>query len=196
MDQEIFAISFARSGPLATPVVGPYPAGNDDFIIGPENRLAGAVITQWCAEGRGCYSPVMLWGASGTGKSHLVRNFAQARDNLVCVQAADFAREYAAATATSAVATEAVAKFQTRYRMAELFVLEDLTELSGHPGVLAELQHTLDFLELREVPVLITSRLPLAEIKGLPPALRSRLSSGLVTSLVRRPESGKSFSSE
>ena len=59
-------------------------------------------------------------------------------------------------------------------------MLEDLTELSGHPGALDELSQLLDALEVRQAAVLITSRSPLADIKGLPAGLRSRLAGGLI----------------
>jgi chromosomal replication initiator protein len=121
---------------------------------------------------------VVLCGPSGTGKSHLALGVASARSNSLCVHGADFARQLAAA-----VDSENVAEFQFRYRTADLLVLEDLTQLSGRRAALLELQHTLDALEAREAQAVITCRVPLSELKGLPAALRSRLNGGLVARL-------------
>ena len=186
VDQDVFAISFRRGAPPVGQLNGaddrPGAGQPETFICSSENRFSAAVITQLGTDGR--YSPVVLCGASGTGKSHLARALANSHPDAIYLQAADFAREYAAAV-TNSVFSEATDEGirHTRWASATLFVLEDLTELSGHPGALAELSRVLDALEVRQAAVLITSRSPLADIKGLPAGLRSRLAAGLIISL-------------
>jgi chromosomal replication initiator protein len=96
----------------------------------------------------------------------------------VCTNAADFARELAAA-----IDGETVAEFQAKHRSADMLVFEDLAQLFGRRAALVEFQHTLDALEAHEAQVIVTSCAPPADISGLPAGLVSRLSSGLVVML-------------
>jgi chromosomal replication initiator protein len=186
VDQDVFAISFRQpASPVARVVRAddrPDSGERDEFLYGPENRLPAAVITQLGTDGR--YSPIFLCGASGTGKSHLAHALASSHAGAVYMQAADFAREHSAAFTKSDSAAAVDESIDLgRWPSAQLFILEDLTELIGHAGAMDELTHLLDAFELREVPVLITSRLPLTEIKSLPADLRSRLAGGLIVTL-------------
>ena len=73
------------------------------------------------------YNPLVLYGPSGTGKSHLAHGLAAAwkarnrRDRVVCTTAVDFARELA-----DAIESQAVEEFRAKYRTADLLVFEDL----------------------------------------------------------------------
>ena len=50
---------------------------SNEFIAGPENRLAAAVV-EWLAAGDGWgYSPVVLYGPSGVGKTLLCEGIAR-----------------------------------------------------------------------------------------------------------------------
>jgi chromosomal replication initiator protein len=177
---EVFAIScgvgaqrFSSPGDAAQ-----QRAADSDFISGPENRLVGTVVRELLKPNAHSYSPVVLCGPSGTGKSHLAQGIAHSRTDAVCTHGAEFARELA-----TAVDRDTVAEFRTRYRTAGMLVLEDLLQMTGRRAALQELQHVLDALEAREAPVVITSRRPPHEVAELPPALRSRLSGGLVVAV-------------
>jgi chromosomal replication initiator protein len=168
----------AASGVASSCAASSDTAGSADFIVGPENRLAGTVARWFLQHDAHWYSPLVLCGPSGTGKSHLAQAIAQSQMDAVCTHGAEFARELA-----TAVDRDAVAEFRTRYRSAGVFVLEDLLQLTGRRAALLELQHLLDVLEDREAPVVITSHRPPAEVAELPPALRSRLSGGLAVAV-------------
>jgi chromosomal replication initiator protein len=179
VESQVFALSLtspavaerANSSPKSTTTRG-------DFIVGPENRLAGQTI-QWLLDRDAhCYSPVVLCGLPGTGKSHLAQGVASSRSDAVCTNAAEFVRELA-----DALENKTVESLRAKYRGAAALVFEDLAQLAGYKAAQQELRHTVDALEAREVPVIITSRLPPAEIAGLPKTLRSRLSGGLVVTV-------------
>jgi chromosomal replication initiator protein len=146
-----------------------------DFIVGPENRLTASTILSLLNQDSTWFSPLVLYGQSGTGKSHLAHCVAQSRSDAVYTTGADFVHELAAA-----VDLNTVAEFRTKYRTAGLLVFEDLLQLAGRRPALQELQCILDIFEAREAPVLITSHQPPADVAELPPSLRSRLSGGLV----------------
>ncbi len=95
------------------------------------------------------YNPLVLFGPSGTGKSHLVAVWRPCgrphdrRRRVVCTTAVDFARELA-----EAIETQAVDEFRGKYRTAALLVFEDLGQLChaevGQAECHEELIHTLD----------------------------------------------------
>lgn len=165
-----------------------------DFIAGPENLLAVSVVQRLLdkpldravdapANGHGhlvAVSPLVLNGVPGSGKSHLAQGLAAEWHKLhpdhrvVCVTAADFARQYA-----QAVDERAMGPWRAIYRDADLWVLEDLTTLATKPAAQTELLHALDAIADRLGLVVVTSRLAPHEIRGLNPALQSRLSAGL-----------------
>ena len=168
------------------------------------------------------FNPLVLYGPSGTGKSHLARGMAaawKARDNVlltvrarksphaereeyntrqrvVCTTAVDFARELA-----EAIDTQAVEEFRAKHREAALLVVEDLgmlaTRKAGKLNAQEELIHTLDALLAEDRWVIVTASAPPAELPGILSALKSRLTGGLTIPL-RRPDgrpAWRSFSS-
>ncbi len=169
MEHEVFAISLTAVRDSAAAA-----GGDSQFIAGPENRLAASAIDWLLHPGQHGYSPLVLHGPSGTGKSHLAQAVARSHNNATCAHAADFARELA-----DAIDTSTVVRWRSKYRSAEMLVFEDLTQIANRPAAQTELLHTLDELAALQVPVVITSRLAPAEIAQFSPALRSRLAAGL-----------------
>jgi chromosomal replication initiator protein len=179
VESQVFALSL--KSPAVAERANSSPRGatmRGDFIVGPENRLAGQTIHWLLDRDAHCYSPVVLCGPPGTGKSHLAQGVASSRSDAVCTNSAEFVRELA-----DALESKTVESLRAKYRGAAALVFEDLAQLAGYKAALQELRHTLDALEAREVPVIITSRLPPAEIASLPKALRSRLCGGLVVTV-------------
>lgn len=141
------------------------------------------------AEGEGAaiqyLSPLVFYGASGTGKSHLVHGLAEAwkrlrpNDSVVLTTASELAQQYA-----EAIDKRDVARWRTPYRSADLFVMEDLFGLSGKSAAQAELLHTLDALAERGAMVVVTSRLPPHDVTNILAGLQSRLVAGLCVPLV------------
>ncbi len=131
------------------------------------------------------YTPLLLYGPHGSGKSHLACGLADwwrpyYPEALVqCLTAADFARNHA-----EALASGHLDKWRSELRAARLFVLEDLGELRGKRAAQQELLHVLDALADREALVVVTARSLPTHWPHLLAALRSRLSAGLAVPLV------------
>jgi chromosomal replication initiator protein len=156
------------------------------------------------------YNPLVLYGSSGTGKSHLARGLAAAWKarasrpqedianvpaegqvgnlshnsprQVVYTTAVDFARELA-----EAIETQAVEEFRAKHRGATLLVVEDLgmlaTRKSDKLSAQEELVHTLDALVADGRWVIVTASAAPAELSGILPALKSRLMGGLTIPL-------------
>ena len=111
-----------------------------EFFAGPENCLIEPAVSGVLGRQPTPYNPLVLYGPSGTGKSHLARglaatwklNFPQSR--VAYTTAVDLAREMA-----DAFDTQAVEDFRARYRGVSLAVFEDVGELAAKPVAQEEL---------------------------------------------------------
>jgi chromosomal replication initiator protein len=155
------------------------------FFVGPENRLI-EVAVESVLDGRAArYSPIVFYGPSGVGKSHLAIGLATAwkasfpRRPVIFTTAIDFARQLA-----DAMETKTVDDFGARYRQASLLVLEDVHHLRDKPAAEEELIHTLDALLDSGGKVVVTSRTAPHVLADFPPRLRSRLTAGLTVPVV------------
>ena len=160
------------------------PAALSAFLAGPENRLVEPAIEAMLGPKPVRYNPLVFYGRSGTGKSHLARGLAMAWKTaysgrrIVYVTAIDFVRELA-----DAFETQAVEDFRSRYRDVDLAIFENVGELAGHQAAQEELIRTLDELFERMSQVVVTARGAPAELAELLPGLQSRLSEGLAVPL-------------
>jgi chromosomal replication initiator protein len=129
------------------------------------------------------YNPLVLYGPPGTGKTHIARGLARRwatedRGPVVIAAAADFARSFAAALDENEIVA-----WRRRVREASLFVLEDVNQLVAKQSALEELRHTIDTLLSHSGQIVLTSRLPIEGMTGLPSSLESRLRGGLLVSM-------------
>lgn len=130
------------------------------------------------------YNPWVLYGMSGTGKSHLARGLAaewsrrRPTETVTCLTATEFAGQY-----VDAIEARAVDDWRARLRQPGLFVLEDVGQLVTRGAAQAELAQTLDALVDCGAVVVVTSRVAPSDLAGLTPRLRSRLTAGLALGL-------------
>jgi len=152
------------------------------FIAGPENRLLAEAIDSVLNESPSPYNPLLLYGAPGTGKSHVARGLVQRWRSLdrdvVYTDGADFARDFA-----TAIDNETIVGWRARQRDTSLLVLEEIHQLASKPQAVEELLHTIDAVQAQQGQVVLTSRLAPEHIAGLPPRFSSRLVGGLVIQL-------------
>jgi chromosomal replication initiator protein len=164
------------------------------FFAGPENQLVAGTMDALLkcaspAEGdvaANHFAPqlLVLFGPSGTGKSHLAYGLVQrwqsqrGEPSAVYTTAADFRHQL-----NDAVKRQAELEFRSQFRGRELLVIDDLQHLPAQEFALQELRYTLDDYEGRGATVIITSTQCPSTLPNLPPDLRSRLAGGLTLQL-------------
>ncbi|MDR1484214.1 MAG: AAA family ATPase [Planctomycetaceae bacterium] len=136
-------------------------ASDNGFFVGEENyavervveMLLGGMMTRERL-------PVLFYGQSGTGKTHLLqgifasrRKRAVKRQKDVFINASDFARFF-----TEAIDLKATDDFRRRFREVTMLLVDDIERMEGKAAVLEEFQHTLDVLVSGDIPVILTSR--------------------------------------
>ena len=187
---------FERESLSPTDTPGEQRSGT--FFVGPENPLVEvvvrAVLEEDTTKEKGevasketalRYNPIVLFGPSGTGKSHLAFGLAAAyrqrypRRKIATATGIDFAREL-----TDAIDSQATDEFRRRWRTARLIVLDDITRLAGKETAQQELIQTLDHATRANTPVLVTASQPASRWSGILPTLQSRFAAGLGVALM------------
>jgi chromosomal replication initiator protein len=166
------------------------------FFVGPENQLVEVVVRVVLGEdpqgeessSKGLspqYNPIVLFGPSGTGKSHLALGLAAAyrqrhpRRKIAMATGVDFAREL-----TDAIDSQATNEFRQRWRKARFVVLDDITRLAGKEIAQQEFIQTIDHATRADTPVLVTASQAPSRWTGILPTLQSRLAAGLGVALM------------
>lgn len=154
-----------------------------EYIADDGNPLS-AVNTELSELLQRRFSPLVLTGASGVGKSFLAQGLVARwsqedpeREIVVCT-GADFARALA-----NAIDTDATEDFRRRFRTADILLVDDLTELARKEAAQIELARTLDHLHQQDRFAVVTSRVTPTRLSRFAPQLVSRLTQGLVLPL-------------
>jgi chromosomal replication initiator protein len=172
-----------------------------EFIVGPENALARAVmdglIETLQASSPSCddstnhtpdfdrFQPLVLSGPTGAGKSLFVHTLIRAwqklrpRDSIMLTTGVDFAREY-----VEAIDRRQINSWREMVRGSALLVIDDLPQFAEKNAAQTELVQTIDMIADRGGLTIFLSRVSLERCRdALSPALVGRLHSGVLVDL-------------
>jgi len=172
----------ARQG--AHPPPAPSPLWRlDDLMEGPGNRMAVQAARAVVAEPASRYNPLVIVGASGVGKTHLLHAVGnalgvKAKGPVACLSAHEFTGEL-----IEAIDRDAIGPWRARYRGASAFLLDDFHLVAEKDRTQDELFVLFNFLMESGRQMIFTSAVPLSELKGVEARLRTRLEGGLVVDL-------------
>jgi len=177
--------------PAATVAASPEPAGGArrrfaslaSFEVGPTNRLAHVAV-QSIVSRQGASSPLLLYGPTGCGKTHLLEGLwtevhkTRARSQAVYLSAEQFTTQFLGALHGSGLPS-----FRRKYRGLDLLIIDDIQFLAGKKATLVELLHTIDAFAREGRQLAFSADRPPAELGELGPELITRLQGGLVCNI-------------
>ena len=153
----------------------------EQFVICDGNRFAHAAALAVAEMPGQAYNPLFLHGPPGIGKTHLlhaVGNYVARHGDGLTVRYAtveNFVSEFVAA-----VRTEGVASFKSRFRGADVLMIDDIQFLASKQRSEEEFFHTFNALYETGRQLVFTSDRPPGELAGLEARLRERFECGLV----------------
>jgi chromosomal replication initiator protein DnaA len=155
----------------------------DDLVEAAGNRMALQAARAVVADPAGRYNPLVIVGASGVGKTHLLHALGNAlaaagKGAIACLSAHEFTSEL-----IEAIGRDAVGSWRARYRSAAAFLLDDVHLIAEKDRTQDELFVIFNFLMEKGRQMIFTSAVPLSELKGVEARLRTRLEGGLVVDL-------------
>jgi chromosomal replication initiation ATPase DnaA len=172
----------ARKG--AVPPAAPSPLWRlDDWVEGPSAKVALEAARVVLQEPGARYNPLVIVGGAGAGKTHLLHaignGLAGRRGTVVaCLSAPEYTGEL-----IEAIDRDSVGIWRARYRRVGAFLLDDVHLIADTDRSQDELFLLYNVLLESDRQMIFTSAVPLAELSGLEPRLRTRLEGGLVVEL-------------
>ena len=156
----------------------------ETFVIGPSNRFAHAAAVAVAEAPGKSYNPLMIYGDSGLGKTHLlhalghyVRNF-YTRLRVKYVSTEELTNEF-----INAISENRTASFRRTYRDVDVLLIDDIQFLESKIQTQEEFFHTFNTLHNAQKQIVMTSDRPPKALEALEPRLRSRFEWGLITDI-------------
>jgi chromosomal replication initiator protein len=151
----------------------------EGFVVGASNRLAHA-SAQMVAEQPGRLSPLLVYGPTGVGKTHLLEGiWSAARRSRPGIHAVYLSAEQFTTYFVEALRGSGLPSFRRKYRGVELLIIDGLQFFAGKRATLNELLHTTDTLLREGRQLVFAADRAAADLRELSDELVARLSAGM-----------------
>lgn len=154
----------------------------ETFVIGSSNRFPhAAAIAVSEAPGR-AYNPLLVYGESGLGKTHLLHAIGHYVRSLYhgakvrYVSSEEFTNEF-----INAIRDDRQDRFKRRYRDVDVLLIDDIQFLEGKTQTQEEFFHTFNALHNANKQIVLTSDRSPKRLEALEDRLRNRFEWGLIT---------------
>lgn len=156
----------------------------DNFVVGPSNRFAHSAAIAVSKTPGQVYNPLFLYGPPGVGKTHLL--YAIANDirkenpdaNIVYIKGDQFTNELIAA-----IQNGKNIEFRSKYREADLFLIDDVQFIAGKESTQEEFFHTFNKLYEEHKQIVMTSDRKPSDMLTLEDRLKTRFEWGLLADI-------------
>ena len=156
----------------------------ENFIVGPSNRFAhGAAIAVSNHPGQ-AYNPLFIYGPAGVGKTHLLYAIANGirknnpDANIVYIKGDQFTNELIAA-----IQSGKNIEFRSKYREADLFLIDDIQFIAGKESTQEEFFHTFNKLYEEHKQIVMTADRKPSDMLTLEDRLKTRFEWGLLADI-------------
>ena len=156
----------------------------DNFVVGPSNRFAhSACIAVTHTPGQ-VYNPLFIYGPPGVGKTHLLYAIANGirkqnpNANIVYIKGDQFTIEL-----VEAIQSGKNIEFRSKYREADLFLIDDIQFIAGKESTQEEFFHTFNKLYEEHKQIVMTSDRKPSDMLTLEDRLKSRFEWGLTADI-------------
>jgi len=156
----------------------------DNFVVGPSNRFAhGAALAVSNQPGQ-TYNPLFIYGPPGIGKTHLLYAIANGirrsnpDANIVYIKGDQFTNEL-----IQAIQSGKNIEFRSKYREADLFLIDDIQFIAGKEATQEEFFHTFNKLYEEHKQIVMTSDRKPGDMLTLEDRLKTRFEWGLLADI-------------
>jgi chromosomal replication initiator protein len=155
------------------------------FVSGDNSDYCHAAAKAVAEEPGSRYNPLMFFGGSGLGKTHLMTAIGHAIQEqhpgkrVLFVTGEEFTNEFIVALQRGAVA-----EFRQRFRQVDVLLVDDIHFVAGKDRTQEEFFHTFNALTNKQGQIVLTSDRPPGEIPRLEKRLVSRFQSGIAAEIL------------
>lgn len=159
----------------------------DNYVIGGNNQFVAAAAKAVATNPGGSYNPLFIYGGVGLGKTHLLHAIGNAITeqhpdlNVVYVTIEKFTNDLIESIQKGS--NSAKSEFRTKYRNADVLIVDDVQFIINKNSVQEEFFHTFNELNQNGKQIVISSDKPPKEINPLEERLRSRFEWGLIADI-------------
>ncbi|HEX6150812.1 MAG TPA: chromosomal replication initiator protein DnaA [Nocardioides sp.] len=154
----------------------------ETFVIGSSNRFPHAAAVAVSEAPGKAYNPLLVYGDSGLGKTHLLHAIGHYVRSLYTgakvryVSSEEFTNEF-----INAIRDDRQDRFKRRYRDVDVLLIDDIQFLEGKTQTQEEFFHTFNTLHNANKQIVLTSDRPPKRLEALEDRLRNRFEWGLIT---------------
>src|SRR5215467_4637375 len=154
----------------------------ESFVIGSSNRFPHAAAVAVAEAPGKAYNPLLVYGDSGLGKTHLLHAIGHYVRSLYngarvrYVSSEEFTNEF-----INAIRDDRQDRFKRRYRDVDVLLIDDIQFLEGKTQTQEEFFHTFNALHNANKQIVLTSDRAPKRLEALEDRLRNRFEWGLIT---------------
>lgn len=155
----------------------------EDFVIGEGSRFAhAAALAVAKSPGKTQFNPLVIYGAVGLGKTHLLQAIGHHAQNLNLAQKVVYVpSEKFMSDFIESLKNRNTIEFQKSYRSVDILLVDDIQFLLRGEQTQNEFFHTFNALHQDGKQIVMTCDSPPGELEGLEERLISRFQWGLIT---------------